>query len=407
MEAILNQFLEKRPEIVFEWKDALTDAEGWLVINSLNGGAAGGGTRMRLGLNKEEVLALAKVMEIKFKVSGPGIGGAKSGINFNPADPGKAGVLERWYKAIRPLLKTYYGTGGDLNVDESAEVLPILENLDVYHPQEGVLRGHFQLDTANTRKRLEQLSIGTKLPVVTKDYSPDGKGKYNVADMITGFGVSESIRHYYDIYHDSDLKNKRVVIQGWGNVGSAAAYYLSQCGAKIVCVQDREGGLIEEGGMTFDRVRELFLSKAGNKLNAPDLISPNEVQKRKFDLGAEVFVPAAASRLISSEEAQNWINQKLTVMSCGANVPFDENKYIYGPICKELDQKLSLIPDFVANCGMARVFANLMSTSLEVEETRIFKDVSVTIHEALRLSKVQSENLFGITKRLIQNYLNA
>ena len=94
-------------------------------------------------------------------------------------------------------------------------------------------------------------------------------------------------------------------------------------------------------------------------------------------------------------------------MSCGANVPFDENKYIYGPICKELDQKLSLIPDFVANCGMARVFANLMSTSLEVEETTIFKDVSVTIHEALRLSKVQSENLFYITKRLIQNYLNA
>ena len=56
---------------------------------------------------------------------------------------------------------------------------------------------------------------------------------------------------------------------------------------------------------------------------------------------------------------------------------------------------------------MARVFANLMSTSLEVEETTIFKDVSVTIHEALRLSKVQSENLFYITKRLIQNYLNA
>src|SRR6476620_1231114 len=105
MKELLKKYEEKRPEIVFEWKDAETEAEGWVVINSLRGGAAGGGTRMRKGLDKHEVESLAKTMEVKFTVSGPAIGGAKSGIDFDPADPRKNGVLERWYQAVSPLLK--------------------------------------------------------------------------------------------------------------------------------------------------------------------------------------------------------------------------------------------------------------------------------------------------------------
>ena len=80
------------------------------MINSLRGGSAGGGTRMRKGLDKREVESLAKTMEVKFSVSGPPIGGAKSGINFDPSDPRKKGVLERWFAAVMPLLKSYYGT---------------------------------------------------------------------------------------------------------------------------------------------------------------------------------------------------------------------------------------------------------------------------------------------------------
>ena len=78
---LLEKYKNKTPEIIFEWNDSQTDAQGWVVINSLRGGAAGGGTRMRKGLTKEEVISLAKVMEVKFSVSGPAIGGAKSGIN--------------------------------------------------------------------------------------------------------------------------------------------------------------------------------------------------------------------------------------------------------------------------------------------------------------------------------------
>ena len=84
MKEILKHYEERKPEIVFSWNDSETEAKGWVVINSLRGGAAGGGTRMHLGVNQNEVESLAKTMEIKFTVSGPQIGGAKSGINFDP-----------------------------------------------------------------------------------------------------------------------------------------------------------------------------------------------------------------------------------------------------------------------------------------------------------------------------------
>ena len=122
MKKLLKLYENKKPEIIFEWSDSLSEAKGWVVINSLKGGAAGGGTRMRKGLNKHEVISLAKTMEIKFTVAGPSIGGAKSGINFDPNDPRKKDVLRRWFQAIKPLLKNYYGTGGDLNIDEINEL---------------------------------------------------------------------------------------------------------------------------------------------------------------------------------------------------------------------------------------------------------------------------------------------
>ena len=60
MEKLLKEFEDKDPEIVYEWRDSKTKATGWLVINSLRGGAAAGGTRIRSGVTKEEVCEITK-----------------------------------------------------------------------------------------------------------------------------------------------------------------------------------------------------------------------------------------------------------------------------------------------------------------------------------------------------------
>jgi len=383
MEELLARFEHKAPEIVFEWKDAETDAEGWVVINSLRGGAAGGGTRMRKGLDRREVESLAKTMEVKFTVSGPAIGGAKSGINFDPADPRKKEVLQRWYKAVMPLLKNYYGTGGDLNVDEIHEVIPITEAYGLWHPQEGVVNGHLKVPEGEKIKRIGQLRLGVSKVVEDAHYSPDLSRKYVVADMITGYGVAEAVRHYY-VNKGVSMAGKKVLIQGWGNVGAAAAWYLAQEGAVITGIIDREGGLMQPNGLDLAAITRLFLDKDGNKLKAEGTIPFAEVNDRIWDMPCDIFIPAAASRLVTQNQVERLIKAGLEVVSCGANVPFADKEIFFGPISRYVDSQVALLPDFIANCGMARVFGYLMQKDIEVSDAAIFGDVSDTIGDALK-----------------------
>lgn len=382
MKDLLKKFETKTPEIVFEWKDSETEAEGWVVINSLRGGAAGGGTRMRKGLDKREVESLAKTMEVKFTVSGPAIGGAKSGINFDPADPRKAGVLQRWYKAVMPLLKNYYGTGGDLNVDEIHEVIPITESYGLWHPQEGIVNGHFHANEPEKIRKIGQLRQGVSKVLEDPKFTPNGAKKYTVADMITGYGVAEAVKHFYALWGGT-LQGKRAVIQGWGNVGAAAACFLAVEGVKIVGIIDRAGGLIREEGFSLDEIRELFLAREGNQLQAENLLPFEEVNAQIWDLKSEIFIPAAASRLVTQAQVARMVNAGLEVISSGANVPFADPEIFFGPTGVWADERVAVIPDFIANCGMARVFANLMSEDAEVTDKAIFADVSQTILQAL------------------------
>ena len=398
MKDLLKKFENKTPEIIFQWQDSQTEAKGWVVINSLRGGAAGGGTRMRVGLDQHEVISLAKTMEVKFTVSGPPIGGAKSGINFDPNDPRKKEVLKRWYAAVTPLLKHYYGTGGDLNVDEINEVIPITEDCGVWHPQEGVFNGHYQPRESQKINRIGQLRQGVLKTIESENYTPDIERKFVIADMITGYGVAESVKHYYKIY-GGNLKNKRVIVQGWGNVGSAAAYYIAQDGAKVVGIIDRNGGLINEKGFSFEEIKKLFLNKNGNAINDKNLLSFDEINDQIWDLKSEIFLPCAASRLITKDQVERMLKSGIEVIAPGANVPFADKEIFFGPISDFTDQNTSLLPDFISNCGMARVFAYLMGNDLErMEDEYIFKDTSKTIQNALEDVFEKNSNPKNISK---------
>ena len=396
MKELLQKFENKRPEIVFEWKDSETEAEGWVVINSLRGGAAGGGTRMRAGLDKREVESLAKTMEVKFTVSGPPIGGAKSGINFNPNDPRKAGVLHRWYTAVMPLLKYYYGTGGDMNVDEIHEVIPHTEDVGIWHPQEGVFTGHYKPSEPQKVNRIGQLRQGVVKVIEDEKFTPSLAKKYTVADMCTGYGVAEAVKHYYELWGENRkgkpsstnvAEGKRVVVQGWGNVGAAAGFYLSQQGAKIVGILTREGGLINQKGFTHEEICQLVIDRKGNQLVTDQLLSFQTVNKMIWDLEFEVFIPAAASRLVTKEQVDRMITSGVEVFSCGANVPFADPEIFFGPTGLYADEKFSIIPDFIANCGMARVFAYFMESEVVMDDAAVFGDISKVIKQALEKTK--------------------
>ena len=102
-----------------------------------------------------------------------------------------------------------------------------------------------------------------------------------------------------------------------------------------------------------------------------------------WDVQADVFLPCAASRLVTKDQVNRMLDAGMKIISAGANVPFADNEIFFGPIGEYTDEHLSLIPDFISNCGMARVFGYLMQHKIEVSDEAIFEDVSRTIRHAL------------------------
>jgi len=84
-------------------------------------------------------------------------------------------------------------------------------------------------------------------------------------------------------------------------------------------------------------------------------------------------------------------------MSCGANVPFVDDEVFFGPTARYTDEKISIIPDFIANCGMARVFAYLMQPHADLSDKAIFEDISVTIRKAMEAVKSKNSSDKGIS----------
>ncbi|MFN8674046.1 MAG: Glu/Leu/Phe/Val dehydrogenase dimerization domain-containing protein [Candidatus Sericytochromatia bacterium] len=402
----LREFENKKPEIIFSWQDPYTEAQGWVVINSLRNGSAGGGTRMRKGLDLNEVISLAKTMEIKFQISGPDIGGAKSGINFDPTDPRKEEVLKRWFRAVIPMLKHYYGTGGDLNVDELKEVIPFTSELRLLHPQEGIVSGHIKFHGEQKRKIIKQLQEGVPKIVKKESLLPDNNHEYRVADLITGYGVAMSVIHFHNIWKE-DLKNKKVIVQGFGNVGGPTCFYLAQAGMKIVGITDKDGGVISEEGFTFEEIKDLLSTRKNNIINSEEKIFYPELNDKIWKLHVDVFIPAAGSKFVNKSMIETMINHGLSLISCGANVPFEDEDVFLGKTGLFADNNISVIPDFIANCGMARVFAYLMQENANLDIDAIFKDTSDTIKKALENIYTKNKEKTSISQTALDLVLDS
>ena len=117
---------------------------------------------------------------------------------------------------------------------------------------------------------------------------------------------------------------------------------------------------------------------------------------------ADIFIPAAGSRFVTEDNLDAMLNAGIEVISSGANVPFNDPEIFYGKILNKADANIAVIPDFIANCGMARVFAYLMHKNVKITDDAIFQDVSKTIYQALyKIYKKDKKKNF-LTKKALQ-----
>lgn len=102
---------------------------------------------------------------------------------------------------------------------------------------------------------------------------------------------------------------------------------------------------MNEKGFSYEEVKQLFLNRDGNQLKADNICPTSELNKKVWSIGAEIFIPAAASRLVNRDQVDDLIKGGLEVISCGANVPFADPEIFFGPTGTYADLQVSLIPD--------------------------------------------------------------
>ncbi len=376
---LYGAFLAEPPAQILEWNDSESEARGWLVINSLRGGAAGGGTRMRKGVTLEEVTYLAKAMQLKFAYSGPPIGGGKSGIAFDPRDPRRDDVLRRWFAAVRPFLRTRYGTGGDVNVDEQRDVVRLCAEIGIVHPQEGVVRGHLGITDPGVERRFASLADG--ICQSAGAFGVEGMD-LTVSDLVTGYGVARAAERLAE-HRGETLEGTRVIIEGFGNVGTGAALYLSRLGARIVGIIDAESGLASTEGFGAAEVEDLLRRQSGRALpDHPGRVAGPE-REMVYRASADLFVPAAISGSVDARRLAQLARHGVQRIVCGANQPFREVRLGDTETIQAADGEFELLPEVVSSLGMARAFYHLMANPEARGVDEIFGAVATAADDAV------------------------
>jgi glutamate dehydrogenase (NAD(P)+) len=277
------------------WTDPVTEARGYLVIDTLIRGIAGGGLRMRRGCTLQEVADLARAMTLKEAISYSDgaryvpLGGAKGGIDFDPLDPQARDVLRRYLEAMLPLLQTRWATGEDLGVrqddlDQLAAELGLRSTVDAALPQvaDGAEAGLARLAAAFAARERD---IG-------------------LGELVGGYGVARAALSALEA-RGQDPRNSRAVIQGFGSMGGATVRYLADSGVRIVGIADAAGLVVNDDGLDVEallRRRDRHGRIDRTTLRRADSELPREAWASR---PCDVAIPAATSYAIDERVARS------------------------------------------------------------------------------------------------------
>lgn len=356
------------PYLVSEWHDPANGARGWFVIDRLVGGMCSGGIRMRRGVTADEVTALARTMSHKMAVLDIPYGGAKSGIDFDPASPQASTVLRGFIEAIRPFIAERYATGADLGTHED-EIIAACQLVGLTHP----LQAGFRTEGGAGLTRVKQ-ALGLRSEGIP------------ITELMAGYGVAECTLEAAAVI-GLPLKGARLALQGFGNVGGAAARYLDRSGVQLVAVADIEGAIIDERGLDIPHLLEI--RDRFGRIDRSRLPSSARCEDEPAWLRepVDILIPAAIGNAIRQD---NHASVQCRLLVEAANNPVTEEAEA------ALEQRgVTLLPDFVANAAAAFLFCGLLEKRLQPSLDSIFPETSRQLRSTTRelLERARQKNI--------------
>jgi glutamate dehydrogenase (NAD(P)+) len=333
---------EYGPEKIIHIYEPKSKLKAIVVIDNKALGPALGGCRMAPDVTTREVFRLARAMTLKNALSGLPHGGAKSAILADSKTSDKENIVRHFANSIKGL--TNYIPGPDMGTDETS--------IAYIYDETGRAAG---------------------LPKILGGIPLDELG-------MTGYGLAVAADAAGEIM-GMDLNNARVVIQGFGNVGKAAAKYLMERGIKVIAACDSRGAIKNLDGIDIPALIEN--SKKGGTVQDSKL-GEKISNENMLEIESDIFIPAARPDVFT-ESNQHLLKTRLVLE--GANIPITHSaaKQMY-------ERGVVIIPDVIANAGgviCAATEYQKMSETLAFE--RIKSTISSNTKEVMK--RTQNEGI--------------
>jgi glutamate dehydrogenase (NAD(P)+) len=287
-----------------------------------------GGIRYSEHVNEDEVKGLAALMTYKCALLEVPFGGAKGGVEIDPikCTVDQLEKITRRYtseliskKFIGPALDVPapdYGTG-------AREMAWIVDTYRAFHPETINANG------CVTGKPLSQHGI---------------EGRTEATGQGVFLGIREAVsveKDMADLGLTTGLKDKRIIVQGLGNVGYYSALYLSQAGAKVVGVAEYNGGIFDDNGIDIELLKAYQMEHRTFKGYGKGEFVENSIEMLTYD--CDILVPAALENQITEENAAD-IKAKIVGEAANGPVTQAAEKIL-------LDRGIMVIPDMYLNAG--------------------------------------------------------
>jgi glutamate dehydrogenase (NAD(P)+) len=302
--------------------------EAYRVQHSQHKSPCKGGIRFSMAVNQDEVMALAALMTYKCAIVNVPFGGAKGGIKISPRSLSTYELEKITRRYTSELVKkNFIGPG-----------------IDVPAPDYGT--GEREMAwIVDTYQSLKPGEIDAAGCVTGKPISLGGvRGRKEATGLGVFFGVRE-VCLMEDIMKKQGLtvgiENKKVVVQGLGNVGYHSAKFFRENGAIVVSIAEFEGAIFNEAGLNEEEVFQ-HRKKTGSILNFPGATNLKN-SGDALELACDILIPAALENVIDKNNAPNI---KAKIIGEAAN----------GPLTPEADDILAakgvlVIPDMYLNAG--------------------------------------------------------
>ena len=287
-----------------------------------------GGIRFAPSVNLDEVMALAALMTYKCAIVNVPFGGAKGGISIDPKKytPYELEKITRRY-THELIKKNFIGPGTDVPAPDygtgEREMAWILDTYTSMRPGEidalGCVTGK-PVTQGGVRGRREATGLGVFYGL---------REVCNMPDVMQRLGLSVGV------------KDKRVIVQGLGNVGYHAAKFFREGGAKIVALAEYEGAIMNPDGLNEEAVFQ-HRKKTGSILNFPGATNLAK-SGDALELDCDILIPAALENVIDGTNAPNI---KAKIIGEAANGPLT-------PDADEVFEKkgVLVVPDMYLNAG--------------------------------------------------------